>query len=45
MAKKRYKPEVIVGLLRQADVLHSQGMSNSAPLRRPSSFATRSIMH
>ena len=27
MARKRYKPEEIVGKLRRADVLHSQGMS------------------
>ena len=27
MATKRYKPEEIVSLLRQADVLHGQGMS------------------
>ena len=27
MARKRYKPEEIVGLLRQAEVLHGQGMS------------------
>ena len=25
--KERYKPEEIVGLLRQAEVLHGQGMS------------------
>lgn len=29
MAMKRYKSEEIVGLLRQADVLHRQGLSNS----------------
>ena len=27
MARKRYKPEEIVSLLRQAEVLHDQGMS------------------
>ena len=27
MARKRYKPEEIVGKLRQAEVLHGQGMS------------------
>ena len=27
MARMRYKPEEIVSLLRQAEVLHSQGMS------------------
>ncbi len=27
MARKRYKPEEIVSLLRQAEVLHGQGMS------------------
>ena len=26
MARKRYKPEEIVNLLRQAEVLHGQGM-------------------
>ena len=26
MARKRYKPEEIVSLLRQAEVLHGQGM-------------------
>ena len=26
MPRKRYKPEEIVNLLRQAEVLHSQGM-------------------
>ena len=26
MARKRYKPEEIVGKLRQAEVLHGQGM-------------------
>ena len=34
MAKKRYKPEEIVGLLRQADVLHSQGMSMADAIRQ-----------
>ena len=34
MAKKRYKPEEIVGLLRQADVLHSQGMTMSDAIRQ-----------
>ena len=34
MAMKRYKPEEIVGLLRQADVLHSQGMSMSEVIRQ-----------
>ena len=27
MARKRYKPEEIVGKLRQEEVLHGQGMS------------------
>ena len=27
MARKRYKPDEIVSLLRQAEVLHGQGMS------------------
>ncbi len=27
MSRKRYKPEEIVSLLRQAEVLHGQGMS------------------
>ena len=26
MARKRYKPEEIVSMLRQAEVLHGQGM-------------------
>lgn len=34
MARKRYKPEEIVGLLRQADVLHSQGMSMADAIRQ-----------
>ena len=34
MARKRYKPEEIVGLLRQADVLHSQGMPMAAAIRQ-----------
>ena len=29
MARKRYKPEKIVSLLRQAEVLHGQGMSKA----------------
>ena len=34
MAMKRYKPEEIVGLLRQADVLHSQGKSMADAIRQ-----------
>lgn len=34
MAKTRYKPEQIVGLLRQADVLDSQGKSMSDAIRQ-----------
>ena len=34
MALKRYKPEDIVGLLRQADVLHSQGKSMADAIRQ-----------
>lgn len=34
MARKRHKPEEIVGKLRQADVLHSQGMSMADAIRR-----------
>lgn len=34
MARKRYEPEEIVGLLRQADVLHSQGMSMADAIRQ-----------
>ena len=34
MAMKRYKPEEIVGLLRQADVLHSQGKSMAEAIRQ-----------
>ena len=34
MARKRYKPEEIVGLLRQAEVLHGQGMSMADAVRQ-----------
>ena len=34
MARKRYKPEEIVSLLRQAEVLHSQGMSMADAIRQ-----------
>ena len=34
MAGKRYKPEEIVGLLRQAEVLHGQGMSMADAIRQ-----------
>ena len=34
MSMKRYKPEEIVGKLRQADVLHSQGMSMADAIRQ-----------
>lgn len=34
MARKRYKPEEIVGKLRQADVLYSQGMSMADAIRQ-----------
>lgn len=34
MARKRYKPDEIVGKLRQADVLYSQGMSMADAIRR-----------
>ena len=34
MAMKRYKPEEIVGKLRQAEVLHSQGLSMSDAIRQ-----------
>lgn len=34
MARKRYKPEEIVGLLRQADELRSQGMSMADAIRQ-----------
>jgi putative transposase len=34
MARKRYKPEEIVGKLRQADVLHSQGMPMAEAIRQ-----------
>ena len=34
MAMKRYKPEEIVGKLRQADVLHIQGMSMADAIRQ-----------
>ena len=34
MAMKRYKPEEIVSLLRQAEVLHGQGMSMADAIRQ-----------
>ena len=34
MARKRYKPEEIVSLLRQAEVLHGQGMSMADAIRQ-----------
>ena len=34
MARKRYKPEEIVSLLRQAEVLHGQGMSMVGAIRQ-----------
>ena len=34
MARKRYKPEEIVNLLRQAEVLHGQGMSMADAIRQ-----------
>ncbi len=34
MARKRYKPEEIVGKLRQAEVLHGQGMSMAGAIRQ-----------
>jgi len=34
MARKRYKPEEIVSKLRQADVLHSQGMAMADAIRQ-----------
>ena len=34
MAMKRHKPEEIVGKLRQADVLHCQGMSMADAIRQ-----------
>ena len=34
MARKRYKPEEIVGNLRQADVLHGQGMAMAEAIRQ-----------
>ena len=34
MARRRYKPEEIVGLLRQAEVLHGQGMSMADAIRQ-----------
>ena len=33
MARKRYKPDEIVSLLRQAEVLHGQGMSMADAIR------------
>ena len=34
MAMKRYKPEEIVGKLRQAEVLHSRGLSMADAIRQ-----------
>ena len=34
MARMRYKPEEIVGLLRQVEVLHGQGMSMADAIRQ-----------
>ena len=34
MARKCYKPEEIVSLLRQAEVLHGQGMSMGDAIRQ-----------
>ena len=34
MARKRHKPEEIVGMLRQAEVLHGQGMSIADAIRQ-----------
>ena len=34
MARKRYKPEEIVILLRQAEVLHGQGMTMADAIRQ-----------
>ena len=34
MARKRYKPEEIVGMLRQAEVLRGQGMSMADAIRQ-----------
>ena len=34
MARKRYKPEEIVSMLRQAKVLHGQGMSMADAIRQ-----------
>ena len=34
MARKRYKPEEIVGKLRQAEVLHGQGMVMAEAIRQ-----------
>ena len=41
MARKRYKPAEIVGLLRQAEILHGQGMSMADAIRyRPPASET-----
>ena len=34
MARKRYKPEEIVTLLRQAEVLHGRGMTMADAIRQ-----------
>ena len=49
MARKRYEPDEIVNLLRQAEVRHGQGMSmadgsgSSGSARLPSTGGARSI--
>ena len=43
MARKRYKPEEIVSLLRQAEVLHGQGMSMADAIRQLGIARSRSI--
>ena len=34
MARKRYKPEEVVSMLRQAEVLYGQGMSMADAIRQ-----------
>ena len=44
MARKRDKPEEIVGLLRQAEVLHGQGMSMADAIRSSGSAQRSHIL-
>ena len=43
MARKRYKPEEIVNMLRRAEVLHGQGMSMADAIRQLGISAARQM--